>query len=84
MVDRQVNMSMKGRVQKKRESRRQSNDTAVGRQPVSMYRRASIRNMLNVQQSSESPLTTLAVNIDAGLLLFVCLFKLSSSYFRWW
>jgi len=69
--DRQVEMSVKGHVKtKKRELQHQNNDATVG--SFSLYKRASIRNILTAEQSSESPCNALMLNADTGLLL--CLY----------
>lgn len=61
-------MPPKGRDQKKRESQHRNNAVSVRRSSESMYRRASIRNMLTEEQS-ESPLTTLMLNTDTDRIL---------------
>jgi len=70
-------MPPKGRVQKKRESQHRNNAASVRRSSESVYRRASIRNMLTNEQS-QSPLTTLMRNIDEGHYLS------DKYFFEWW
>jgi len=63
-----ADMSVIHHIKKSGVSHRHSNDTSVGRSPAaSVYRTASIRNMLTVQQLSETPRTTLMLNTDPGL-----------------